>query len=236
MGPRRGKGWHKRASPGRALERKVQGTSAQEDRVMIKQGIAVKAERGGAGGDPLPSRFSPGLPVDQAETRSQQAFRGLLRNVLDAERCLEAVAHPFVRSAGRKGGDSPQRVLDPEPSRLLGGAARQPEESHRHDRKPETRRSAACAGQGRASATPLPTMTCSVHWSDSVQGAAQHEEIVMAGHFSPDDPSRQAVRPRPKRRGGTSAWDPSPFSGGARQGPQARATQAPSRPSVIRTE
>jgi hypothetical protein len=129
---------------------------------MIKQGNAAKAERGGAGGAPA-SWSPPGVPGAHSETRSQQAFRGLLRNVLDAERCLEAVPHPFVRSAGRKYGDSPQRVPDPEPSRFLRGAARQRKQSHRHDRKPEARRSAACAGQGRASATPQPTMTCLVH-------------------------------------------------------------------------
>ena len=166
----RGKGQHNRSSPAEPLERKVQGSAAQEDSVMIKQGNAAKAERGGSGGDPRPSRFSPGLPGDQAETRSQQAFRGLLRNVLDAERCLEAVPHPFVRSAGRKHGDSSRRVLDPEPSRLLGDAARQRAESHRHDRKPETRRLPACARQDRASATQQPTMTCLVHLIDSVQG------------------------------------------------------------------
>ena len=201
---------------------------------MIKQGNAAKAERGGSGGDPLPSRFSPGLPGDQAETCSQQAFRGLLRNVLDAERCLEAVPHPFVRSAGRKHGDSSRRVLDPEPSRLLGDEARQRAESHRHDRKPETRRLPACARQDRASATPQPTMTCLIHWSDSVQGAAPHEEIVTAGHFSPGDPSRQAVCSRPKRRGGMCVWDWSPFRRATTQDPQARVAQGSD--NLIRTE
>ena len=130
---------------------------------MIQQGNAAKAERGGGGGDPAASWSSPGVPGDQAETRSQQAFRGLLRNVLDAERCFGAAPYQLVRSAVRKHGDSPRCVLDAEPSRLLGGAAWQRKESHRYDRKPQAQRRAACAGQDRASATPQPTMTCSVH-------------------------------------------------------------------------
>jgi hypothetical protein len=60
-------------------------------------------------------------------------------------------------------------------------------------------------------------MTCMVHSLDSVQGAPGHEEIVKTGHFSPDDPSRQTVCPRPTRRGGTYAWDPSPFRGPPRK-------------------
>ena len=205
------------------------------------QGAARARPRGGSslllpgGGGGAPASWSPpGVPGDRTETRGQQAFRGLLRNVLDAERGLEAVHHPFVRSAGRKDGDSPQRVPDPKPSRLLRGAARQRKESHRQDRKPAARHGAACAGQDHASATPQPTMTCLVHWSDSVQGAAQHEEIVMAGHFSPDDPSRQAVRPRPKRRGGMCVWDWSPFRRATTQDPQARVAQGSD--NLIRTE
>jgi hypothetical protein len=131
-------------------------------RARPRGGIPLLLPDGG-GGDPAASWSPPGVPWDQAETRGQQAFRGLLRNVLDAERCLEAVPAPFIRSAERKDGDSPQRVLDPEPSRLLRGAAQQRKQSHRHDRKPETRHSAACAGQDHASATPQPTMTCLVH-------------------------------------------------------------------------
>ena len=207
------------------------------------QGAARARPRGGSplllpgGGGGAPASWSPpGVPGDRTETRDQQAFRGLLRNVLDAERCLEAVPHPFVRSAGRKDGDSPQRVPDPKPSRLLRGAARQRKEFHRQDRKPAARCSAACAGQDHASATPQPTMTCLVHWSDSVQGAAQHEEIVRASHISPGDPSRQAMRLRRERRGGTSVWDPSPLRGPTTRGPQARAAQAPSKTDVIRTD
>ena len=204
------------------------------------QGAARARPRGGSslllpgGGGGAPASWSPpGVPGDRTETRGQQAFRGLLRNVLDAERGLEAVHHPFVRSAGRKDGDSPQRVPDPEPSRRRRGAARQRKESQRDDRKPETGCRAACAGQDRASAMRQPTKTCLVYWSDSVQGAAQHEEIVMAGHFSPGDPSRQAMR---LQRGGRSVWDPSLLRGPTTRGPQARAAQAPSSTDVIRTE
>ena len=135
------------------------------------QGAARARPRGGSalllpgGGGEVPASWSPpGVPGDRTETRGQQAFRGLLRNVLNAERCLEAAPHPFVQSAGRKQhGDSARCVLDPKPSRLLRGAARRRKESHRQDRKPAARRGAACAGQDHASATPQPTMTCLVH-------------------------------------------------------------------------
>ena len=179
--------------------------SAQEDSRMIEQGSAAKAERGGAGsagGDPLRSRFSRTLPGDQAETRSQQAFRGLLTNVLDAERCFDAAPHQFVWSARRKHGDSPRWVLNAEGSRLLGSAARQRNAFHRHDRKPETRRFAASAAQDRVFVTQ-PNATCLVHPLDSVQNAPPYTNIVKASHFSPNDSARQTVCSGPKRRGGT---------------------------------
>ena len=129
--------------PGRALERTVQGSAPEEDSVMIEQGNAAKAERGGgggAGGTPLPSRFSPEMP-------SQQTFRGLVINVLDAELCVAV----------------PSPVLDQEPSRLRGVAAQEREQSHCQDGKPTARRYTACAGQGHALATAQPTTTCLVH-------------------------------------------------------------------------
>jgi hypothetical protein len=130
---------------------------------MTEQGHAAKAKRGGGGGDPAASWSSPGAPGDRTETRGEQAVRSLLRNALGAEPCLDA-----------------------EPSQLLRGAARYQTQSHRHERKPETGCHAVGARQERASTpTPTPTMTRVVHWSDSVQGVVQHEEIVRdESHFS----------------------------------------------------
>ena len=158
---------------------------------MIEQRNAVKAERGGAGsagGDPRPSRFSRSLPGDQAEPRSQQALRGRLINVVDAERCFNAAPYLFVRSAGRKRGDPPRRVLDAKRSRLLGGVARQRDAFHRHDCKPETRRCAASVRQDRA-LVAQPKKTCWVHDLDSARRAPPHMTIVKAGPFSPNDSS-----------------------------------------------
>jgi hypothetical protein len=203
---------------------------------MTEQGHAAKAERGGGGGDPAASWSSPGVPGDQAETRSQQALRGLLRNVVDAERCFDAAPCLLVRSAGRKHGDSPRCVLDAEPSRLLGGAAWQRKESHRYDRKPETRRSAACAGQGRAHATPQPTMTCSVHILILSRGLHRTKKSSWRVTFlRTTPPGKRCARDQSAEAAGASEI-PHRFGGSATQGPQARATQAPGRPSVIRTE
>jgi hypothetical protein len=173
-----------------------------------------------AGGDPLPSRFSPGLPGDRTETRKEQAVRSLLREALGAEPCLDA-----------------------EHSQLLRGAPRHQTQSHRHDRKPETGGSAACARQDRASKPKPPWAGTRLgHWSDSVQGAPQHEEFVKAGRFSPGDPPRRyPFAPRGKGRASKAISQARrqhvrpPPERSSRSRP-VRAAQAPSRTSVIRMD